>query len=58
MRLGRGRGRRGGGGEGRPGVRGRVNASSPSFEVHVRGKRFPEGVHSDGRRDLIFAQSL
>lgn len=57
MRLGGGsRGR--GGGEGRPGVRGRVNAPSPSFEVYICGKGFSESVHSDGRRDFIFAQGL
>lgn len=58
MRLGGGRGGRRGGGEGRPGVRGRVNAPSPSFEVHVRGKGFSESVHSDGRHDFVFAQRL
>lgn len=52
---GRGGGR---GGKGRPGVRGRVNAASPSFEVHVRGNGFPESVHSDGRRDFVLAQGL
>lgn len=57
MRLGVGSGGRGGG-EGRPGVRGRVKAPSPSFEVYVRGKGFSESVHSDGRRDFVFAQSL
>lgn len=54
MLLGRGRG----GSEGRPGVRGSVDAPSPSFEVHVRGKRFSESVHSDGRSDFVFAQGL
>ena len=57
MRLGVGSGGRGGG-EGRPGVRGRVKAPSPSFEVYVRGKGFSESVHSDGRRDFVFAQCL
>ena len=57
MLLGGGSGGRGGG-EARPGVRGRVNASSPSFEVYVRGKGLSESVHSDGRCDFVFAQGL
>lgn len=57
MLLGGGSGGRGGG-EARPGVRGRVNASSPSFEVYVRGKGFSESVHSDGRCNFVFAQGL
>lgn len=57
MRLGGGRGGRGGG-EGRPGVSGRVNAPSPSFEVDVRGKGFSESIHSDGRHDFVFTQGL
>lgn len=53
MCLGGGRGGRGGG-EGRLGVRGRVNVLLFFFEVYVCGKGFFESVYLDGRCDFVF----